>query len=29
MLATLGGNSEFCEVDINNEKSLEAGLKGE
>lgn len=27
MLATLGANSEFCEVDINNEKSLEAGLK--
>nr|XP_011459486.1 PREDICTED: uncharacterized protein LOC101315024 isoform X2 [Fragaria vesca subsp. vesca] len=27
MLTTLGGNSEFCEVDINNEKSLEAALE--
>ncbi|KAM5584656.1 hypothetical protein ABKV19_004163 [Rosa sericea] len=27
MLTTLGGNSEFCDVDINNEKSLEAALE--
>lgn len=29
MVATLGRNSEFSEVDINNVKSLEAALKGD
>lgn len=29
MVATLGGNSEFSEVNIDNVKSLEAALKGE
>lgn len=28
MVATLGGNSQFAEVDIDNVKSLEAALKG-
>lgn len=28
MVATLGGNSEFSEVDINNANSLEAVLSG-
>lgn len=28
MVATLGGNSQFAEVDIENVKSLEAALKG-
>lgn len=28
MVATLGGNSEFSEVNIDNVKSLEAALKG-
>lgn len=28
MVATLGENSEFSEVDINNVKSLEAALTG-
>lgn len=28
MVTTLGGNSQFAEVDIENVKSLEAALKG-
>lgn len=28
MVASLGGNSEFSEVDINNVKSLEEALDG-
>lgn len=28
MVATLGGNSEFSEVDVTNVKSLEAALTG-
>lgn len=28
MVATLGGNSRFVEVDVENVKSLEAALRG-
>jgi hypothetical protein len=28
MVTTLGGNSEFAEVNIDNVKSLEAALEG-